>query len=124
MDKIILGATERHLKDNAIIGHSQQGFTKQKYCLANLISFYDKVAHLVEEGKPVDAIFLDFSKSFDTVCHNIFLDKLSNSEMSKYTVKCVKNYLNGMACTKWGYIWLVTSHHQCSSRINSGATSV
>ncbi|GAB0206220.1 mitochondrial enolase superfamily member 1 [Grus japonensis] len=29
MEKIILGAIERHLKDNAIIRHSQHGFTKR-----------------------------------------------------------------------------------------------
>jgi len=28
MEKIRLGATERHLKNNAIIRHSQHGFTK------------------------------------------------------------------------------------------------
>lgn len=29
-EKIILGNTERHLKNNAIIRHSQYGFTKGK----------------------------------------------------------------------------------------------
>lgn len=59
------------------------------------MSFYDKVAHLVEERNPVNVIFLDISKAFDTVHHNIFPDNLSNS--GKYTVNCVKNCLNGMA---------------------------
>ncbi|GAB0209165.1 mitochondrial enolase superfamily member 1 [Grus japonensis] len=97
MEKIILGATERHLKDNAIIRHSQNGFTKGKSCLTNSISFYDKVTHLVDEGKAVDVVFLDFSKAFDTVPHSILLDKLSNCEMSRYTVRWVKNWLNGRA---------------------------
>ena len=43
MEKIILGATERHLQNNAIIRHSQHGFPKGKSCLTNLVSFYDKV---------------------------------------------------------------------------------
>ncbi|KAK4810539.1 hypothetical protein QYF61_004502 [Mycteria americana] len=55
MEKIILGAGERHLKDNAIIRHGQHGFTKGKSCLTNLISFYNKVTRLVDEGKAVDA---------------------------------------------------------------------
>ena len=84
MEKIILDATERHLKNNAIIRHSQHGFTKGKSCLTNhLISFYNKVTHLVDEGKAVDGVFLDFSKAFGTVPPSILLDKLPNCEMSR-----------------------------------------
>lgn len=45
MKKIILGSIEKHLKDNAITGHSQHSFTRGKSCLSNLIFFYDKVTH-------------------------------------------------------------------------------
>ncbi|GAB0208399.1 mitochondrial enolase superfamily member 1 [Grus japonensis] len=97
MEKIILGTIERHLKNNAIIRHSQHGFTKGKSCLTNLISFYDKVTCLVDEGKVVDVVFLDFSKAFDTVPHSILPDKLSNCGMSGFTVCWVKNWLKGRA---------------------------
>ncbi|KAJ7428106.1 hypothetical protein WISP_01889 [Willisornis vidua] len=42
MEKIILGSIEKHLKDNAAIGHRQHGFMRGKSCLLNLISFHDK----------------------------------------------------------------------------------
>ncbi|NXL24651.1 RTXE polymerase, partial [Setophaga kirtlandii] len=72
MEKIILGGIEKHLKDNPVIGHSQHGFLRGKFCLSNLISFYDKVTHLADQRKPVDVIFLDFSKAFNTVSHRSF----------------------------------------------------
>ncbi|KAJ7400850.1 hypothetical protein WISP_00193 [Willisornis vidua] len=48
MEKIILGSIEKHVKPNAVIGHSQGVFMKGKSCLTNLISFYDKVTHVVQ----------------------------------------------------------------------------
>ena len=60
MEKIILGAIEKHLKDNASIRHSQHEFTKRDSCLTNLMSFYDTVTCLEDEGKAVDVVFLDF----------------------------------------------------------------
>ncbi|PKU38261.1 rna-directed dna polymerase from mobile element jockey-like [Limosa lapponica baueri] len=96
-EKIILDATERHFKDNAIIRYSQHGFTKGKSYLFDLISYYDKVTHLVSEGKVVEIALLDFSKAFDTVPHIILPDKLFNCEMSRYMVCCVKDWLKGRA---------------------------
>jgi len=39
-------------------------------CLTNLISIYDQVTHLVDEGKAVDTVYLDFGKAFDSVFHS------------------------------------------------------
>lgn len=36
-------------------------------CLAYLVSFYDKMTFLVNEGKAGDAVYLLFSEAFDTV---------------------------------------------------------
>ncbi|GAB0195089.1 mitochondrial enolase superfamily member 1 [Grus japonensis] len=68
MEQIILSAIMWHIQDNQVIRPSQHGFMKGKSCLTNLISFYNKVTCLVDEGKAVDVVYLDFSKAFDTVC--------------------------------------------------------
>ncbi|TRZ08523.1 hypothetical protein HGM15179_018580 [Zosterops borbonicus] len=84
MEKIILGAIEKHLKDNTFIGHSQHGFIRGKSCLSNLISSNDKVTHLVDQGKPVDVIFLNFSKAFDIVSNSNLLNKMSSTQLDKH----------------------------------------
>ena len=112
MEKIILGVTEKCLKDNALVGPSQHGFSRGKSCLTDLISFYDKVTHLVDQGMPVNVIFLDFSKAFDTVSHSILLDKMSSIELDKHIIKWVSNRLDGLGSeshSKWAYIGLVAS---------------
>lgn len=45
--------------------------------LTNMISFYDKATHLVDEGKAMDIFYLDFNRAFDTASHGILLVKLS-----------------------------------------------
>jgi len=85
------------VKDNQGIRPSQHGFMKGMSCLINLISFYDQVTCLVDEGKAVDVIYLDFSKAFDTVPHNIFLEKLAAHGLDGCTLHWIKNCPNGRA---------------------------
>ena len=54
------------MQDNLGIRPSQHGFMKGRSCLTNVISFYDLVTSLVDEGKAADVVYLDFTKAFDT----------------------------------------------------------
>ncbi|KAK4826984.1 hypothetical protein QYF61_013084 [Mycteria americana] len=83
--------------NNQGIKPSQHGFRKGRSCLTNLISFYDKVTRLVDEGKAVDVVYLDFSKAFDTVSHSILLEKLAAHGLDGCTLRWVKNWLDGRA---------------------------
>ena len=76
---------------------SQHGFTKGRSCLTNLISFYHLVTRLVDEGKAVDVVYLDFSKAFDTVSHSILLQKLADRGLDRYILRWVRNWLEGRA---------------------------
>ena len=85
------------MQDNRGIRPRQHGFTKGRSCLTNLISFYDLVTLLVDEGKVVDVVYLDFSKAFDTVSHSILLGKLAARGLDRYTLLWVRNWLEGGA---------------------------
>ncbi|KAK4816377.1 hypothetical protein QYF61_016281 [Mycteria americana] len=97
MEQIILSAITRHVENNQGIKPSQHGFRKGRSCLTNLISFYDKVTRLVDEGKAVDVVYLDFRKAFDTVSHSILLEKLAAHGLDGRTLRWVKNWLDGRA---------------------------
>ena len=79
MEQIVLREITRHMQVNRGIRPSQHGFTKGRSCLTNLISFYDPVTHLVDEGKAVDVVF-------DTVSHSILLQNLAVRGLNRYTL--------------------------------------
>ena len=67
--------------------------------MSNLISFYNWVTRLVDEGKALDVVYLDFSKAFDTVSHSILPGKLAARDLDRYTLLWVRKWLEG--CTQW-----------------------
>ncbi|KAJ7417655.1 rna-directed dna polymerase from mobile element jockey-like [Pitangus sulphuratus] len=97
MEQIILSAITQHMQENHGIRPSQHGFRKGKSCLINLISFYDQVTCLVNEGKVVDDVYLDISKPLDTASHSILLKKLAAHGLDRYTHHWVKNWLDSWA---------------------------
>lgn len=87
MEKLTLDTISRHVKSKKIIKSSYYGFTQGKLCLTNLISFFNEITSLMDEGRAVDVFFLDFSKAFHTVSHTISTDKLWMHGLDGQTVK-------------------------------------
>ena len=50
-----------------LINPTQHGFLKAKSCLTNLLCFLEEITKWVDDGSPVDVIYLDFQKAFDKV---------------------------------------------------------
>ena len=48
-----------------LINTSQHGFLKARSCLTNFIlCFFEEITKCVDEGSPVDIIYLDFQKAY------------------------------------------------------------
>ena len=51
------------------------------------------MTHLVDEGKDVDVVYLDFRKAFNTVFCSILPEKLAACGLDRYILFCVNNWL-------------------------------
>ncbi|PKU31981.1 rna-directed dna polymerase from mobile element jockey-like [Limosa lapponica baueri] len=92
MERIILSELSRQVQGSQGIRASQHGFMKGRSCLTNLISFYDHVTRLLDAGKAVGVVYLDFGQAFDAVPHSVLLEKLANHGIDKCTLDWSKSY--------------------------------
>lgn len=76
MKQLSLETISRHMKEKKIIKSSQHGFTKEKSCLTNLISFDKEMTCLMDEWGAVDIVFLDFINAFYNVPNKMLIGKL------------------------------------------------
>ena len=58
-----------------------------------ILQFVNQTAEAFSQGKYTLGIFLDLSKAFDTVNHNILLEKLKAHGIQSENLKCFRIYL-------------------------------
>ena len=81
-----------HLANNRLILPSQFGFMKRKSCLLNLLTYLEDITREVDQGNPVDIIYLDYAKAFDKVPHKRLIKVLSNHGIRGKTLEWIKNW--------------------------------
>ena len=74
----------------------QHGFVNSKSCTTQMVPFiYDLTMTLNNKSK-ADIIYFDFAKAFDSVSHDIILDKLKNNfKIDGLMLRFIKSYLEG-----------------------------
>ena len=89
-----IAADDDFLNSNNLISSKQFGFRPKLSTTSALTSFADEVLLHMESGELCGAVFLDLTKAFDTVDHNILLSKLSAIGVSSSTLQWFKSYLS------------------------------
>ena len=81
------------LVKHKLINTSQHGFLKARSCLTNLLCFLEEITKWVDDGSPVDVVYLDFQKAFDKVPQQRLLLKLKAHGIGNDIINWIEKWL-------------------------------
>ena len=93
IEKVVHGQTTKFLNDNNIFFKYQSGFRSNHSTDLFLSFLNDKILKGFDNGMYTGRILIDLQKAFDTINHEILLDKLRPIGFSKNTISWYESYL-------------------------------
>ena len=94
MERIISDKLKKHLQEHNLLNEAQHGFRQKRSTSTNLLAFWNAVTENLDKNNPVDVIYLDFSKAFDKVSHQLLIQKLDKFKMGGKLTIWIRNWLN------------------------------
>ena len=83
-----------HCIDNNIFSDSQYGFRNRRGCTLQLLKVLDDWTKAIDNGLPVDTLYLDLQKAFDSVPHQRLILKLERLGITGNLLRWIKNFLS------------------------------
>ena len=89
-----------HLIDNNLLAPEQYGFCGGRSCTTQLLNTINDWLSFLDNNIPVDAVYLDFRKAFDTVPHERLISKLSGYGIQGNLLQWIRDFL----CDRTQYV--------------------
>lgn len=93
LESIIRDQMMEHLNSSQLLHDAQHGFRSKRSCTTQLLTTMEDWSKMIEGGKPVDAVYLDFSKAFDSVPHKRLLNKLKSYGVEGQLLRWIEAFL-------------------------------
>ena len=92
-ERVMRTAIVDHLEINDLMNKTQHGFRKGHSTITQILTYYDSILTILEDGHNIDSVYLDFSKAFDKVDHTLLLKKVESLGISGKILKWIKEFL-------------------------------
>ena len=93
MESIVRDRLVKHMMEHNLFCDPQHGFVPGRSCMTQLITTLELWSEILDSGAPIDAIYLDFRKAFDTVPHQRLLKKLEAYGINGRILGWVRDFL-------------------------------
>ena len=121
MEKVIKEEIMSHLNRHDLLNDTQHGFMRGRSCLTNLLTYLEGVARMLDEGKNVDIIYLDFAKAFNKVPHRRLISKKVSMGVEGRVKGWIQKWLEGrkqtMVINGISVESLMTDHHAITCKM-------
>ena len=94
LERIVFIRVTAFLNMNNIINDSQFGFRAKHNTTHALLTCIGNISHAIDQRLHTIGIFLDFSKAFDTINHDILLHKLFHYGIRGKALEWFRSYLS------------------------------
>src|SRR5436190_22384750 len=115
LEKIVLVTLLKHLEINNLLTKSQHGFRKGKSTTTAIVDLVEYILDNLEEGNIITSIFVDLSKAFDCLSHELILAKLESLGVRGIALRWFESYLveikqsdRGLMCNTRSELLLMT----------------
>ena len=126
MESIIKTNILEHLNSNNLLTSHQFGFLQGHSCTTQLLHVMDILTKSLDRGVPVDVIYMDLQKAFDSVPHKRLLYKIEHYGITGNLLRWIDGFLSNRRqhVVLNGEIMLARCEEWCSTRINSRTSSL
>ena len=95
LESLIRDQMLSHLTEQRLLSEHQHGFRPKRSCSTQLLEVLDAWTRELECGNPVDVVYLDFQKAFDSVPHLRLLSKLRSYGITGKLLDWIASFLTG-----------------------------
>ena len=117
LEKCMYTCLYKFIAKNNIFYNKQYGFRNKHSCEQAIQNLYGHILQNKEDGIQTTAVFLDLSKAFDTISHDLLLKKLEKYGIRGLSNEWIKSYISNR-CLQVKCLTLSCNKPELSNKYN------
>jgi len=94
MERFVFDWLYDFLKNHSPLHSSQHGFQQSQSCVSQLLEYFNDITLSLSNRLCIDVVYLDFSKAFDKISHQLLIHKLKHRHVPKQLLEWIVSFLH------------------------------